>query len=357
MATHTHTPSVHARRPSRARYPSLRKRTESALILTRNINASQRRVFRAFTEPALLKRWWAPQGWSTPYVSVDCRVGGLFHYCMRSPDGKEIWGRGMYREVTAPKRLVYADSFADEDGHQVEPSHYGMSADHPLETQVTVTFDRLKGETKLTLRHNLPRSFKEREMMQQGWSEMLDRLEALLTETTMEVSKRDLETVFTRLFAVPRDKLFNAWLDQELLAEWWGPHGFTNPLCITSPQPGGSFRIVMRAPDGTDQSVTGDYLEINAPERLVFTNMVDDAPAEWLELLNKYRHGTKLAAAPKLINTLQFEEFEGKTRLTLYTRFESNTDRDAIMSMGYQEGMAQSLERLEEMFGVCSLLS
>ncbi len=356
MTTHSHSNVATTARPAKARMTSLRRKTESALLLTRSFNAPQQRVFRAFTVPALLKRWWSPQGWSTPYVSVDCQKGGLFHYCMRSPEGEDIWGRGIFREVVAPKRLVYVDAFSDEDGHLVEPAHYGMSADHPMESLVTISFAKLKGGTKLTLRHEIPRSFLERDMMQQGWNQMLDRLDVLLAETAMEVSKSDCETTFVRLFNVPREHLFNAWLDQELLAEWWGPHGFTNPVCITNPKAGGGFRIVMRSPEGIDQSVSGEYLAIESPQRLVFTNMVDDAPAEFLQQLNKYRHGTKYSAAPKLTNTLLFEEQQGKSRLTLRTHFESNSDRDTLLKVGYPEGMAESLERLEELFGSCSLL-
>lgn len=239
----------------------------------------------------------------------------------------------------------------------VEPSHYGMNADHPMESQVIISLAKLKGGTRVTLRHEIPRIFPEREMMQQGWNEMLDRLEVLLSETTMEVSKHEQETIFTRLFAVPRQRLFDAWLDQELLAEWWGPHGFTNPVCITNPKPGGSFRIVMRSPEGIDQSVSGEYLRIDTPHRINYAITIDDAPAEFLEQLNKQRHGGKYTAAPRMVNSLLFEEQEGgKTRLTLRTRFESNVDRDAILKVGYPEGMAESLEKLEEMFGACSAL-
>jgi len=314
-------------------------------------------VFQALTQPALLKRWWAPQGWTTPYVTVNLQKGGLFLYCMRSPEGQDIWGRGIFSELDAPKRIVYFDSFSDEDGNQVEPSHYGMSADHPNQSRVIISLSKLKGGTKLTLRHDLPRFFPEREMMQQGWNEMLGRLDVLLSETTMEVSKHEHETIFTRLFAVPRQRLFDAWLDQELLAEWWGPHGFTNPVSISNPKPGGTFRIVMRSPEGIEQSVSGEYLQISSPSRLDYSVMIDDAPAEFLEQLNKQRHGGKYTAAPQMVNSLVFEEQEGgKTRLTLRTRFESNIDRDAIMNVGYPEGMAESLEKLEEMFGVCSVL-
>jgi uncharacterized protein YndB with AHSA1/START domain len=86
-------------------------------------------------------RWWAPNGCSTSYCKVDLRPGGKFHYCMRLPEGREIWGMGIFREIVAPSRLVYIDSFADAQGNPVPPAHYGMSASHPAESLVTVTFE------------------------------------------------------------------------------------------------------------------------------------------------------------------------------------------------------------------------
>jgi uncharacterized protein YndB with AHSA1/START domain len=90
---------------------------------------------------------------------------------MRLPDGREIWGIGIYRDIVEPERIVYVDSFADENGNPVPPTHYGMSADHPAESLVTVTFAEQAGKTKLTF----PEAVKEREDTQKGWAQMFDR--------------------------------------------------------------------------------------------------------------------------------------------------------------------------------------
>lgn len=58
---------------------------------------------------------------------------------MHSPDGKDYWGRGVYREIVRPERIAYSDSFSDEKGNKVSPTQYGLSADWPMETEVTVT--------------------------------------------------------------------------------------------------------------------------------------------------------------------------------------------------------------------------
>ena len=156
---------------------STSQRTAGAdLVITRLFSAPRRLVFNAWTEPERLVRWWAPKSCTTPYCKVDLRPGGKFHFCMRTPEGRDIWGIGVYREIVVPERIVYTDSFADADGNPVPPGHYGMSDSHPAETLVTVTFADHEGGTKVTLRHSIPESVEERKGTEQGWDEMLDRL-------------------------------------------------------------------------------------------------------------------------------------------------------------------------------------
>ena len=149
---------------------------ESEIVITRVFNAPRDLVFKAWTEPERLMRWWGPKGFTTPSCQVDLRPGGTFLYCMRSPEGRDIWGRGVYLEVVAPERIVYTDTFADEEGNPVEPTQYGMSPAHPRETLVTVTFTEHEGKTKVTLRHAMAAAVPERAGTQQGWTEMMDRL-------------------------------------------------------------------------------------------------------------------------------------------------------------------------------------
>lgn len=153
-----------------------RATTEEDLILRRSFEAPRELVFAAWTEPERLVRWWGPRGYTTPFCTVDLRPGGIFRFCMKSPEGREFWGRGVYGEVVAPERLVWIDSFTDAGGNVVQPSHYGLSAEHPGEMLVTVTFTENDGKTEVTLRHAIPRSVPERSGAEQGWTEMFDRL-------------------------------------------------------------------------------------------------------------------------------------------------------------------------------------
>jgi uncharacterized protein YndB with AHSA1/START domain len=150
--------------------------TAEELVITHVFDAPRDIVFKAWTDPAQLMRWWGPKGFTTPSVTIDPRIGGVFHYCMRSPEGQDYWGIGLYREIVPPERIVYTDAFADAEGNRVPPSHYGMSASHPAESLVTVTFTEQQGKTTVTVRQTVPDAVEERAGMEQGWTEMLERL-------------------------------------------------------------------------------------------------------------------------------------------------------------------------------------
>jgi uncharacterized protein YndB with AHSA1/START domain len=139
------------------------------------------RVMAAWTRAELLQRWWAPKGFTTSFCTIDARVGGRFHYGMRSPEGTEICGLGIYRELS-PDRIVYTDSFADRDGEAVPASYYGLREDYPRESTVIVTMDAAGGETTLTLMHSIDLPPAERAATEQGWRDMLERLADVLAK-------------------------------------------------------------------------------------------------------------------------------------------------------------------------------
>jgi len=156
---------------------------DQVVVITRVFDAPRELVWRAWTECERLMRWWGPRGFTTPFCKIDLRAGGVYRNSMRSPEGKDYWSTGTYREIVPLKRIVCTDSFADEEGNVVPATHYGMSADYPLEMLVTVIFEELDGRTKLTLEHVLgPVPASERDMCQQGWSESLDKLSGELAK-------------------------------------------------------------------------------------------------------------------------------------------------------------------------------
>jgi uncharacterized protein YndB with AHSA1/START domain len=160
---------------------------ETDFTLSRVFNAPRELVWKAWTDPERLKHWWGPKGFTWVSGTLDLRPGGLFHYCMRSPDGSEMWGKFRYHEIAAPERLVFIVSFSDAEGGTIR---HPMSPTWPLEVQNTMTLSEQRGRTTLTLT-GLPHNASEAERhtfrkghagMQQGFKGTLDRLEAYLAE-------------------------------------------------------------------------------------------------------------------------------------------------------------------------------
>src|SRR5207245_4734884 len=116
--------------------------------------------------------------------------GGRYLYCMRSPEGKDYWGTGVYREIVRPRKLVATDSFADAKGDIVPATAYGLSTETPLEMRLTVTFEDVGGRTKLTLRHDGLPAGRDKEGAEQGWTESFERLAASLAAATAEPGAR-----------------------------------------------------------------------------------------------------------------------------------------------------------------------
>ena len=126
--------------------------------------------------------WWGPKGFTTPFCKIDLRVGGVYHDCMRSPEGKDYRSTGVYREILPLDRIVCTDSFADGGGNVVPATYCGMSADFPLEMLAIVRFEEIEGKTKLTLIHvGLP-SGENYDNCRAGWNESFDKLAEVLAK-------------------------------------------------------------------------------------------------------------------------------------------------------------------------------
>jgi uncharacterized protein YndB with AHSA1/START domain len=150
---------------------------------------------------------------------------------------------------------------------------------------------------------------------------------------TAKAALADEATVtITRIFDAPRTLVWAAWTDPKQVAQWWGPKGFTNPVCTLYPRPGGAIWIVMRGPDGVDYPMSGIFHEVVKPERLVFSVVAEDA-----------------AGHPLIegLTTVTFTEHEGKTTVTVRATATAKVAVGARMLQGMEAGWTQSLEKLE----------
>ena len=135
----------------------------------------------------------------------------------------------------------------------------------------------------------------------------------------------------SRTFAAPRALVFSMFTDPKHLAAWWGPHGFTNPVCEADAREGGRILIHMRAPDGNVHPMGGIFHEIKPHDRIVFTSFVD------------MPDGKRVLEG---LNTVTFEEQRGRTKVTVHARAEGYVDFAAQMLAGMEAGWSQSLDKL-----------
>ena len=158
------------------------ERSGGQVLITRVFDAPRELVFKAWTDPEHLVRWYAPRGCTIYFRELDIRPGGAFHSSIRTPDGHDCWCKGVYREIVAPERIVYTLAVADAEGNLVGPTDVGMDPDWPRETILTVTFAEHQGKTELTLHQTVAESLAKRTGAHPSWIEMLDRLAEMLAE-------------------------------------------------------------------------------------------------------------------------------------------------------------------------------
>ena len=165
------------------------KTCEDEIVITRFFDAPRELAWRTWTEPELVMQWWGPKNYTSPSCRIDLRVGGSYLYCMRSPEGKDYWSTGIYREIKRPERIVCTDSFADEKGNVVPATYYGMSKDFPAEMLVTVTFEVQAVRTRLTLRHTGLPAGDISDLTRAGWNESLDKFAGVLAQAVFRERK------------------------------------------------------------------------------------------------------------------------------------------------------------------------
>ena len=158
----------------------------SSFALCGIFDAPRETAFKAWTEAERLGKWWGPKGMPIRVARLDPRPGGMFLYAMRRPDGDEMWGRFVYREVVAPERLVFLSSFSNEQGEITRAPFF--DGGWPLEVLNTVTFADRGGKTLLSLRgvsHEATAEERKtfeggRDSMKGGFTGTMEQLESYL---------------------------------------------------------------------------------------------------------------------------------------------------------------------------------
>ncbi len=163
---------------------------DKGVVIEQILNAPREAVWKAWTEPELLKKWWGPEGFTAPSIKVDLREGGRYIFAMHGPEGSEwdhnMYSAGEYKEIVPNEKLVVTDYFSDSEGNMIKPSQEGQDKNFPEVTTVTVLFEDLGGKrTKLSIIYPRPKTQEQMDAMlksgmKEGWMTSLDKLEKAL---------------------------------------------------------------------------------------------------------------------------------------------------------------------------------
>jgi len=167
----------------------MRSKAEEAvqeIVITRELDAPPQHVWKAWTDPELVKRWWGPEHFTAPTVRMDLKVGGKYVWSMRGPAGtqwdREMFNAGVFKEIVPNEKLVLTQFMSDVDGNMIDATKYGQPPDFPAEFQITVLFEGTgNGRTRLSIIYPKPESEAQYQAMlksgmKEGWDSSMNKL-------------------------------------------------------------------------------------------------------------------------------------------------------------------------------------
>jgi uncharacterized protein YndB with AHSA1/START domain len=141
----------------------------------------------------------------------------------------------------------------------------------------------------------------------------------------------DREILSERVFDAPREQVFAAYTDPELIPQWWGLRGATTIVDVMEVEAGGAWRFVQRNDDGTEDAFRGTYREVTPPERIVQTFEYEGMPGH------------------VAVETIEFEDLGEQTKITNTTLFHTTEERDGMLESGMEVGMNETYAQLDEL--------
>jgi uncharacterized protein YndB with AHSA1/START domain len=278
---------------------------ERTLVTTRVFDAPREAVYKAWTDPKQLARWFPPEGFTSPRCEVDPRPGGVFRVDMKAPDGPPFDGQvfpgpGVFVEVVPNERLVL--TMTPEFGGQKLPT-----------VTTTVTLEGLTGnKTRCTVAQSLETVEAFQAMAKQGMAEgiaqSLGKLAGVLsgnpTDRGVTVAGRTL--TLTRVFDAPRELVWTALTDPSHITKWMFANDWESPFAKVDVRPGGAFSIGMRPADHSEEGfeLVGTYREVVKHERIV--QAIEDGRLLTMTLAEVFG-GTQLTVSVEMAMTEEQE--------------------------------------------------
>lgn len=289
------------------------------LVITRVLNAPRELVWKVWTEPEHIAKWWGPDGFTNTIHEMNVTEGGMWRFMMHGPNGTGYPNRLVYDRLVEPELIAYTQ------GSDAVPDMF----------KGTVNFENIKGKTQLTMRMVFPTK-EERDLVVKEYGAMEGQKQTINhLEEHLSGMQKGQELVITRTFNAPRELVYKAMSEAEALAQWWGPAGFEMSHNKLDFRPGGRFHYGMKAPNGMMMWGLFQYLEMVKPERIVFINSFSDEEGN-------VTPNTFLPAFPlEVMNIITLKEENGKTLFTLKGGPINATEEQCQVFSGMHAGMQQ----------------
>jgi len=156
------------------------------VVITRVFDAPVETVWKAWTGPEFVKRWWGPTGFTSHSCKIDFRVGGKYVFHMRAPKdfqgGQDFYTAGVYKKIVPLQLIEFTQGLSDKDGNPIDPAAMRMPPDFPKEIPSSLVFKRVGSKTELTVTEYGWPAGQMRDMSESGMSECLDKLAAALAK-------------------------------------------------------------------------------------------------------------------------------------------------------------------------------
>jgi uncharacterized protein YndB with AHSA1/START domain len=307
------------------------KNKPNELYISRVYDAPVKMVWEAWTDPKQAAQWWGPRGFTLTTHKKDLRPGGIWDYTMHGPDGTDWPNTTKYLEVEKYSRLVYDHGGND---HKNQPALF----------RVTVTFEEVKGKTKMEMIMALPTAEAAAEtkkfIKKAGGDSTWDRLAEYLSD--------DDRFVMNRSFDVPQEEMFKLWTDPKHFSQWLPPTGMTMKFIQADIKEGGENFYSMSNGQGLTMYGKIFYKEIRKPDHLLYTQIFCDENGKIS------RHPMAPTWPETMLTKVTFtSEGPNKTRVTINwsvygeaTAEERKTFHEA--KAGMAQGWGGSFEKLEE---------
>jgi uncharacterized protein YndB with AHSA1/START domain len=304
------------------------------LSITRTFDAPRELVWRAWTDPKMVKQWMGPRGFRCTGFETERKEGLPWHLTMEGklPEREQfirLEQLGTTLEVRPPELLKYTFAWGDRSTVGLGPSPY-------KENVVTVRFEEA-GKNRTTVHfHQAPFATEaERNGHNGGWNNALDKFAEFLAaqqpERVADPDEVSTELHMRRTFRAPLQRVFDAFTKPEMVAEWFGPQQFHTRVSEWDARNGGTIRATMIGPDGTEFPMGGKFVEVYPPYRFHFISSGLD------------KEGKPIF---EIWNSVFMEEKDGETTVTLDVHVMSAIEGASQYLKGMREGWKQTLDKL-----------